>query len=338
MKSAFQEGREKIVRYSQIEHKPDARPPEAETVTVKVGENGKVSHELPPVPKIDFGPEPLKGLQPEKNIKVSLDGLNASNLPKKGIKNSLPPSQINKPIQSNPGNSSIPQNINQTQFGYQTRVTNVSNSSYKTGKFDYSEIGMKAAIALVLIVGGFFGVRGFMNNSKSSITKGADVNSGQVEMSATASVKVSVNSSPGGAMILLDGKDTGYRTPAIINVIANQESTIAIRRDGYLPYEVSRSFSETGQIAVTLQPAAQAAYVNIYISNGGPNTKIYVDNNLLTERIPVMRYPIMALKETVIRAVNPITQLSDEVRVRIRAGEIRNVELILGRSASNQRR
>lgn len=331
MKSAYIEGREKIVRYSQIEYKPENQQSEAETVTVKIGNNEKINSELPPIPKIDFGPDPLKGLQPEKNIKVSLEGLKASNLPKTNLKQQSVANNVNKstsPNQTNPNN---------TKVGYQTRLTNISSSNYKEKGFNFSEIGMKTVIALVLLVGGFFGIRGVISNSKLSVTKSNVQNSGQVEMSATASVKVSVNSSPIDAMILLDGKDTGYRTPAIINVIANQNATIALRRDGYLPYEVSRSFSDTGQISVTLQPAAQAAYINIFISNGGPNTKVYVNGNLLTEKLPVMRYPIMALKDTVIRAVNPITQLSDETQVRIRAGEIRNVELILGRSNTQRR-
>lgn len=327
LKTAYVEGREKIVRYSQIEHNPDKFTKESETVTIKISEDKNKTPELPPIPKVDFSPDPIKGLQPEKNIKVSLDGLNSTHLPKSNSKQGS--AGLNKPL--------YPANGNHTQVRYQTRITNISNSSYNKKKTDFSEIGMKSVIAILLLVGGFFGIRGFVNSSKNSSISKTET-SGQADLSAIASVKISVTSAPSGAMILLDGRDTGYRTPAIINVTANQESTIAIRRDGYLPYEISRSFSDTGQVSVTLQPAAKAAYINIYVSNGGPQTKVYVDGNLLKEKLPITRYPIQALKDTEILAVNPITNLNDRTKVRIRAGEIRNIELILGRSSANTQR
>lgn len=340
LKSAFQEGRDKLVRYSQIEYKPGK--PEAETVTVKVTDDGKITS-LPPIPsfgKADFGPDPLKGLELDKNIKVNLDGLNVVDLPQKTL--GRPRSQKTAPSKSsltpNTNVSANPNiaNNNLTQFGYQTRITSISNSGLKKST-DYTELGIKGLIALVLVVGGFYGVRNFMSNQKNTLAKTEVVNSGQIDIAALASVKVSVSSSPDGASILIDGKDSGYRTPAIITLTANQPTSVAIRRDGFLPYEVRQSFSETGQITATLQPSAQAAYVNIYISNGGPNTRILVDGKTLSEKFPVMRYPIVAAKDVVIRAENPITQLSDESRVRIRAGEVRNVELILGRSQPQKR-
>ena len=81
-----------------------------------------------------------------------------------------------------------------------------------------------------------------------------------------------------------------------------------------------------------MQPTASAGYLNIYLSNGGPTTKIFVNGKELTETAPVMKYPILAGNEATVRAFNPITLLSDEVKLKLKPGENKNIELILGRS------
>jgi serine/threonine protein kinase len=225
-----------------------------------------------------------------------------------------------------------------------TRITQISKVQPRaTASRDFAEISFKSILFFVLVGGGFWAYKNKMVSvpefSSQAILQQFDSTSPdrvpaknlQTDMAETALVKASISSSPFGAQIFIDNKDTGYRTPAVISFTANKETSVKLIKDGYLPYETTKTLSQTGQITATLQVAAQVGSVNIYIANGGPSTRIYVNGKELSEKAPVLKYSILADAESIIRAYNPITKQSDELKVKVRTGENRNIELILGR-------
>ncbi len=327
-KGAFTEGREKLVHFSRAEVSQDTvtMPP----VTLQKSNEPN----LPPTPKnlpLSSSPGPTPSPQSVNQIKINLEGLFNANVASNKVRTS------GTMVGSNPNRNSNT-NINAT------RVTQNLYYPPSSGFGDFVELGLKALILSILVGGGFWGYKNYYSVPVSQVAANkipkrttAQIR-GQIEMAATASVKVSVSSSPSEATIYLDGRETGYKTPAIISVTANKDSQFIFRKEGYLEYQTVQKYSETGNLSVTLQATAQAAYLNIYLSNGGPTTKIYVNDKELSEKIPVLRYPIVAQNETVITAYNPITKISDEVRLKAKAGESYNVELILGRSQRKTRK
>lgn len=153
-----------------------------------------------------------------------------------------------------------------------------------------------------------------------------------MDISSSAVVKVSISSQPSGARIFLDGADTGRSTPAIVTMNANKDTKITLKKESYYQYEVTKSFNDTGILTTTLQQMPQAGFININVQNGGVKPVIYVNNQRLSELPPIKRYAVTANTQVTVTAVNPITQLKDEVTVKVESGGETNVDLILGRT------
>ncbi len=325
-KTSYLDAREKLIFYSKVELNAtptvdDKMLSNTITFTAPASPNQaiKVVSTAEAVPKVNPEPPP---------IKINLEGVLGANISKGK------PAHISFGPQAKLGPNSKTNNI-----GQQTRVTQVSQLSHpKPQKKDFLEVAFKMILFGMLLVGGVWGYKfNFKNIFDQPVTARITAplqnpTKGQIDLAATAAVKISVTTLPSGAQIYVDGKDSGNATPAIITLTANKDTVLALKKDGYLNYEVIKKFSHTDQISATLQSSAQAGYLNIYIANGGPSTKIYVNGQALTEKAPVIKYPIIANAEIIIKAYNPITQQKDELKVNLRAGENKSVELILGRN------
>jgi eukaryotic-like serine/threonine-protein kinase len=363
-KAAYQQGKNKLIEYSNVKA---TNPLEPQLPKVPSSEAVQASLEKgdgPPQPPS----EPLNGLPPpiEGNQEVSPAAFNVDpNLVKvslDGVLNADMGQQLRRAKNNRAGaansaaaangvaqNTALrPNHFNKTSITslHQTRVTQKTQFPISSsGNEDFMNLAIKFVIVLAFLFGGNWAYQNFVRarpsermaqvpvqnpNDPTRIAK--NDNGGVIEQPSLSSVKVSINSTPPGAKVFLDGKDTPYYTPAIISVTANQPARFTIRKEGYLEYEISQTFSATGSIAATLQPTARAGYLNIYLSNGGDSTKIYVNGKELSEKPPVKKYPILADAETVIRAFNPFTELSDEVVIKLSPGENKNIELILGRT------
>lgn len=361
-KAAYQQGRNKLIEYSNIQapELPDfSKPAQASTPPAQDAAERPDQPPLlptdtpnnpPPTDQIASGseaPPPAFNVDPQL-VKVRLDGVLNADMGQQAARR--------RPVTGRPGPGprvqqgtairNNPPNFNKTSITslHQTRVTQKTQFPISTGDNDYTNLLMKFVIIVALGFGVNWGYQNFFKSKPDPVAQNPkkpnnDPNnqpvsgdSGVINQAALASVKVSINSKPTGAKILLDGKDTSYYTPAIIAVTANKESRFTIHKEGYLKYEINQTFATSGSLSATLQPTARAGYLNIYLSNGGDSTKIYVNGQELSEKPPVKKYPILADTEAVVRAFNPFTELSDEVVIKLSPGENKNIELILGRT------
>lgn len=370
-RGAFLEAREKLILYSKVDLSPlqqleatmtankiaNARPTDAEDTD---HESARAASEQPATPQEPARSPYRKRPEPEEQnpaaekasvqvrpaaasqeappeyvdhqVRTSLEGVRGAFVPKK--------SSAVSPAHKGPTTTgNTPKPLSNGSI-HHTKVTQISQVKFqkKSNSSEFTEIFAKSFVIIALVGGGFwfYKNKALLQQEISSnpilATKTEEKpTSGQIEMAAMASVKASISSTPAGAQIYLDGKDTGYRTPAVITLTANKDSVIGLKKDGYLAYEVTKQLSQTGQITATLQPAAQAGFVNISIANGGPSTIIYVNGKELSEKAPISKYSILADNESIIKAYNPITKQSDEIKVKVRTGESKSVELILGR-------
>lgn len=327
-KNAFQEGREKLIVYSKVEVSSTDTPMTLNSTNEeKSGSEASVlaksSGSTPPQP-VKLTPLEPRGLGQENLFKTDLDG----------IKNAKTQQQEQQTTKNNANRSVMPRTMStETNIEHNTRITQNTRINHPTprGAESMVDIVMKLVIIAVMGFAGFYGYNKYMN-PKPKLTKKQVMQEGQVDLSATAAVKVSISSQPSGARIFIDGVDSGRSTPAIVAVTANKDTKITLKKDSYYPYEISKSFNDTGILTTTLQQMPQAGFININVQNGGAKPIIYVNNQRLSEQPPIKRYAVSADSQVTVSAINPITQLKDEITVKVESNKEVNVDLILGRT------
>lgn len=344
-KNAYQEARDKLVAYSKLAmnttNKPTAVSVISNTVTAAPPKNAVEKAGPTPEKLVDKALEKAldgkenepalapAGFNSDKQVnKINLDDFKFSN----AVKNS---------------NNLNPANANAANFNKnapnQTRVTQVSQVSYSKRNnraSDGGDVVFKLAFLSVLVFGGYYWYKNMYVPTRPSTqtptinsTAGTNTNKptkGTTEASSTAVVRVSVNSRPENAEVWVNGSDSGIRTPGIISVTPNTEVEINIKKDGHLNYVTTKKFTETSTFMATLQQLAPG-YLNIKLTSNDSFTKISINGKELLEKAPILKYPIVAEKETIVSAFNPISKKYDEIRTTVKPGEVKDIDLILGR-------
>jgi hypothetical protein len=136
--------------------------------------------------------------------------------------------------------------------------------------------------------------------------------------------RVYVQSLPTGAQIEVDGQTLGT-TPAEVPIAMNKKVLVSIKREGYLPY-VKEYFAQKSpeEFSATLQKA-RLGYVDIDITAG--DADIYVNDQKLAERPPIRRYPVPADTKLEIKAINSLTNTSDQISVVVKQDTVQKVRL-----------
>lgn len=346
-KHAFAEGREKLVLYGKIENAADMLALTETQSQLAQNNSNKAQQPLeskdnlqpkvaqtiqpPPIPVIETAQAP-KGLNSNQQVKISLDGI--------------------RNVGINKSNTPRPQALNTNfEMGSSTRVTHVTqiskvNSVHQSRSSSGLDMAMKFFFVVALGLASFWGYTNYLKPQQNEANLASktkkppttpDGNSGKIEMGSTARVSISVTSQPVGARIFIDGKDTGQLTPSIVPVVANKEVVISMIKDGFQRYETNKQFTQTASFAATLLPLTSGGYLNIYVVNGGAKPAIFVNGQRLAEELPIKKYRVNANAEIVVYAENAITRLSDQVKVKLAADEIRDIELILGRKHSEKK-
>jgi hypothetical protein len=130
-----------------------------------------------------------------------------------------------------------------------------------------------------------------------------EVPAGEATGSAGISEKISVNSRPAGAAVLLDGRQTGLATPCDIEVPAGPH-TVRLVKEGYLPFE--QQVSGPAAVKALLQPdvltpaetgpetpaPGPSHHGGLFISSYPAAVEIRIDNIPVGTSSPVLVYPI----------------------------------------------
>lgn len=328
-KTAYQDGREKLIGYSKVKIS-EITPLPVRTPKVTVAEavppppeKSSDAENIPAVPENveEPGLEPYGLNSDEPVAKINLDGLRSAYSGNSTQKAGQSYTAIyGKAVNSNTSVTGI---MHQTQKSH----------SRKSSSDDTFEIIFKFALVVALVYGGWWGYKNYYNKLPPIVmvnTNKDPINKTDAASKAPLEVKVSVNSSPDNAEIVVGDVVKDSKTPAIISIPANKEIDIIIRKNGYLDYKITRKFSEpTEQLSVTMQASQTTGYLNIRVTDGNSFTKISINGKELLEKAPIIKYPIVAQKETIITAYNPISKLKDEKTVSVNTGESVDVLLTL---------
>jgi serine/threonine protein kinase len=334
-KTAYAEGKEKLISYSKFTANEEPAAPVAtapsETMTAQQAPAARPAPPMNPasLAKLkEFTGEPipqleeLKGMAPETKEKLSLDGLRTAGVNKK-------PMDIK-------GYNNIGQDtrLTFTNHGSKSNINKNYKSSNKTSAIDAFS---KLALILVLGIVGFLGYKNFYSTptKKREIARKAEqakqMESGDIEMAATASTRLSVSSEPSGAKIFIDGLSTNQFTPAIVTVTSNKEITITLIKEGFYKHQQKKTLTSASSLKATLLPTPAMGYVNIIVRNGGESPAIFINGVRLNEKLPIVEYAVPANQDLEIEAKNPFTNSMDKAKVKVMTNKIQTVELILGR-------
>lgn len=327
-KDSYAEGKEKLISYAKIQNVDTGSvklpPPPVEALPPKNELENKLKKLAPPdEPSIQI---------PDELSKVSLDGIRSSF----GNKTGLHPNKV-KPIFSETRVTQV------TNFGKSKGRTPVRNTSN-----GLSGLTSKALLLVGLSVIGFLGYNHFFkDDAKPSVSskkgKKSTVaavqntanetpnDSGKYEMALEASTKLSVTSNPSGAQIYIDEQDTYQTTPALVNVTANKNLKIKLVKAGYYLYQIERQYSEPSTLDANLSQVPVMGYVDIIVMNGGGSTVISINGNRLSMAAPIKQYAVPANEVLHITAINPLTNLRDDMQVKVLPNKTQTIQLILGR-------
>lgn len=186
------------------------------------------------------------------------------------------------------------------------------------------------------VIGEFLKRESFNEDVVASMTTTVPV--GQFESASTQKYSVHILSQPSMARIFIDGKDTGLITPAKVQVDANKEFKIQLRREGFDLYErIDRATENAYTLRATLIPREPMGFVTINVKNGGSQPKLYVNDLPFDEKLPITRMAVRADRPLRVRAVNEFAQLGAEEIIIVRPDQHKEVNLILKRTSLNNR-
>jgi eukaryotic-like serine/threonine-protein kinase len=335
-KVAYAEGKEKLISFAKITapELPPATPIPAasETITAPVLSSIKPAPPMSPasLAKLKEFNEPamtqveeLKGIAPESKDKISLDGLRNAAIAKKPIDQ-----------KHTTFNSNIGQETRLTYTNHGHSKSNI-NKNYQQ-KSSVIDVLPKMALILVLGVVGFLGYKNlYAPAKKKEIARKNDaekkIDSGKIEMAATASTRLSLSSEPSGAKIFIDGVSTNQFTPAIVTVTSNKPITVTLTKEGYYKYQQIKTISSASSLSATLLPTPAMGYLSIVIRNGGESPVVSINGVRLNEKLPIVEYAVPANQDIEVEAINPYSKAMDKVKVKVMTNKIQTVELILGR-------
>ncbi len=150
-----------------------------------------------------------------------------------------------------------------------------------------------------------------------------------------------IESSPTGARVFMDGRDTGMITPLRTTVDSDKDFTVTLKLAGYQVFERKDRALTTGhQIKATLSALPKMGYLNLDLVNAGKNPVITINGQRITEKLPLRNYPVIANTSIRVEANNPFTALSDEHVFKVKPNERTQVRLILSskRKPANKRK
>jgi len=136
-----------------------------------------------------------------------------------------------------------------------------------------------------------------------------------------------VTSIPSGASIVVDDESTGTFTPGQVRVPVNKPYNLRLEKDGFLIETKSLITIKQGdELRVTLKKK-ETAYINVSVT-GGP-AAIYVNGKKISDKSPIIKFPVTANTQLKVQAYNPALKKYAEKFVELEANTVTQVNLNL---------
>lgn len=226
-------------------------------------------------------------------------------------------SDLNNTSNVYPSNSNMPVPSDISSPGYDhSKKSNVQRAHFTTTRTANSNsFTMPLLLIAIASVVAFFlfkddpSMNQVLKNIKSGDESGSNISASKEGRKLNTSIKFGeqfsyqINSTPSGAAIYINGRDTGFYTPGRIMVRPNSSFVVTLRKDNYLPYTKQLSAKANGQqFRATLQKA-QVGYISVDVRPG--QAELSINGVKLSEKPPLKKYAVPANETILIRAYNP---------------------------------
>jgi len=154
------------------------------------------------------------------------------------------------------------------------------------------------------------------------------------EIGRSAMGSMAVQSSPSGATVIVDGKDTRMKTPCTIDELIAGSHRIRIEKTGYRPADLTRSVraGQTTRVSANLtkvqqEIARQGTQKSYFRINVDPWAKIYIDGKYV-ETTPIAKPLVVTSGTRLVRLVNPSFQ-DWQKRISFQPGQTKSLDVKL---------
>lgn len=360
----FLEQRKKLVEFAKVLFEPQSPPPDLNGIGNAAANNPNAGPAVNPPPKaapiLPTIPPPNLPPAPARNNNQTQLSSTQIDKSQTGTKPPPPPPHALRQVNNQESTRSqqqddgvFKQEVNRPQQPTRnstlrpntttsTNVRNRTSSAYRQPEgFDFA--AALPTILFVLLLGGLGGylymkkghirLPSFSSESgpSSETTPRQSSRLGHIDIAQTGTYVVSIQSTPSGAQIIIDGQAQNSYTPAQISVEANKEFSLGLRKEGYFPYEASLKATQNAMtFKASMQQMLKIGYISINVVNGGNAPVVSINGQRLIEKMPIKSYAVPAGVPLTIRAYNPFTGLSAEQTLVIDANQKKLIELILG--------
>ena len=357
------ENRKKLISYSQVSTE-EKRVEQTETLSSNMNNKmqGFESEEKPTTPPPAPQDQPnhtatFEKKPPKKLIlnndhqKPKSQGFADATLPNQSKKpaNLLENSQINvdlsalKPkVAEKQRSTSINTSSGLTNPSFNRTHTNIINrSQVYYQKSPLKKILFASAMVVLIATAGLFLFKSKKASSLiTQITKTSKPpEKGRVKIGSTGTptkvkkpvvktLSLIVNSDPIGAQILVNGQATNQATPAKINYSEGKPFTLSLIKSGYNSYERKLILRKNESLNIPLLTLNQG-FIDINVLNAGPNTRIYINGNRISDPLPIRQYAVPADKKLTITAEDPFRQTFDKKNLSIGKNKKKTITLLL---------
>lgn len=149
----------------------------------------------------------------------------------------------------------------------------------------------------------------------------------KVSVAETGSNPLAIYAGDVRARIYINNTDTGQFTPANVMVNLNRTIKITLTAENYCPQSLQVTPTGPAQTVQLKLAKCPTAYLNLKAVQVGTSPRIYIDNLLVGEKLPLVNFPVPANRQVEIR-------LEDEYRgkdkkvITLREHEKRDITLI----------
>jgi serine/threonine-protein kinase len=151
-----------------------------------------------------------------------------------------------------------------------------------------------------------------------------DPNNGVIDLPSVEYVSIGVSTTPPGAEVFINDRQQQDLTPMRISLPKNKEVRISFRIKGFATHEQVLVPTRHENLIVALK-GDRKGYLDIQVLGAGIVT---VDGKPVAQNAPANRIPIPADRDVLIRAFDPTTKASDEMKVRVAENATKKIVLI----------
>ncbi len=305
------QNRKKLIEYSGIKFDPNTTSTLNEDDPTLVG-----------ITRTDLEIDDISGF--EKSNSILFDDLESSQKSQFDIKSiniskDRPKPKKNTNFEAKPVRPTTQSNYN---YNYNHHHQTHSNQPQKFNVQDYSKY-----IIMFLVAAGLALIASQLFPNRASEKEQASMNERLPEnlYDRINEKYITVNSSPQGAEVVINGVGTGQLTPARVKIPSDKEFIIGLKKQDYIDYQqrIQANYPNT-EFRGSLTKV-RVGYLDIDVK---PRESIvYINGTQLIDRLPIIGYKFPADRKITIKAVNKVSRKYDEVEVILKSDETQKIEL-----------